>query len=149
MTARLMKVAIDLEHDIVAIRQRARQIASLTGFDVQDQVRIATAVSEIARNAFRYAGGGTADFAVEGSASPQSLVIRIIDKGPGIPHLQSVLDGQYRSETGMGLGILGARRLMDRSDIQSTPGKGTEVTLAKVLPNGAALLRKAELARIG
>jgi anti-sigma regulatory factor (Ser/Thr protein kinase) len=129
LSTRILNVAIDFEQDIVSMRQRARQIAGLLGFDNQDQVRIATAVSEIARNAYRYAGRGTAEFALEGSTAPQLLIVRIADRGPGIPHLPAILDGQYRSSTGMGLGIVGARRLMDRFDITSTPGEGTEVVL--------------------
>src|SRR6185295_13557131 len=98
------------EQDVVNARQRARQIARLLGFEAQDQARIATAVSEIVRNAFRYAGGGEVEFAVEGERAPQLLSIQVRDKGPGIANLQSVLDGSYRSNTGMGLGIVGSRR---------------------------------------
>ena len=101
MTKRLISVAIDHEQDVVSVRQRARQIAGLLGFEAQDQVRIATAASEIARNAFRYAGGGTAEFELEGSIPPQLLIIRISDRGPGIENLQTILDGGYRSQTGM------------------------------------------------
>ena len=149
MTQRILSVAIDFEQDIVSMRQRARQIAGLLGFDNQDQVRIATAVSEIARNAYRYAGRGTAEFALEGSTAPQLLIVRIADRGPGIPHLSTILDGQYRSETGMGLGIIGARRLMDQFDIRTAVGKGTEVVLKKMLPAGSRYIGMVELARIG
>ena len=149
MSQRILNVAIDFEQDIVSVRQRARQIAGLLGFDNQDQVRIATAVSEIARNAFRYAGRGTAEFALEGSTAPQLLIVRIVDRGPGIPHLQTILDGEYRSQTGMGLGIVGARRLMDQFDIRSAAGKGTEVTLKKMLPAASRYIGLVELARIG
>ena len=72
----VLSVNIGREHDVVNARQRARQVAELLGFDVQDQTRIATAVSEIARNAFRYAGGGRVEFAVEGRSAPQLLVDR-------------------------------------------------------------------------
>ena len=149
MSQRILGVSIDFEQDVVAVRQRARQIAGLLGFDGQDQVRIATAVSEIARNAFRYAGRGSAEFSVEGRSAPQLLIIRIADKGPGIPHLDSVLGGVYQSQTGMGLGIVGARRLMDHFEISAAPGNGTTVVLKKLLPEGSAVLRPAELARIG
>ena len=132
MSKRILSVAIDFEQDVVSVRQRARQIAACLGFDAQDQVRITTAVSEIARNAFRYAGRGNAEFSVEGNAAPQLLIIRVSDKGPGIPHLQSVLEGSYRSQTGMGLGIVGARRLMDQFEIRAAPGSGTEIGLTKL-----------------
>jgi signal transduction histidine kinase/DNA-binding response OmpR family regulator len=149
MSQRLISVAIDFEQDIVSIRQRTRQIAELLGFDAQDQVRIATAVSEIARNAYRYAGSGNAEFMLEGSSPPQLLIVRVSDRGPGIPHLQAVLDGSYRSQTGMGLGIVGARRLMDQFEIRTNPGRGTEVVLKKMLPAGARWRGPSDLARLG
>src|SRR5688572_6545240 len=128
----VLTVTIKYEHDVVSVRQRARQIAGLLGFEAQDQVRIATAVSEIARNAFRYAGGGSAEFVLEGATAPQLLIVRVSDKGPGIANLQTILDGQYRSQTGMGLGIVGARRLMDQFDIRTGAGAGTTVALKKM-----------------
>ena len=129
----------DLRHeqDVVSARQRTRQIAALLGFDIQQQTRLATAVSEIARNAFQYAGGGRIEFAVEGQTPPQLFTIRISDRGPGIRDLDRILRGDYTSRTGMGLGIVGAQRLMDRFDIQSPSGGGVMVTLAKFLPRKA------------
>ena len=147
MSAAVLAVAIKYEHDIVAARQRARQLAALLGFDAQDQTRIATAVSEIARNAFTYGGGGRVDFLVEGRTAPQLLVVRITDSGPGIDKLGDVLDGRYRSPTGMGLGIVGARRLMDHFEIQSSPA-GTAVLLKKLLPHGAGVLDSRRLAAV-
>jgi signal transduction histidine kinase/CheY-like chemotaxis protein len=147
MSGALLSLALKQEHDVVAARQRARQIAELVGFDVQDQTRIATAVSEIARNAFRYAGAGKVEFAVDGKTSPQLLVIRIVDAGPGIEDLERVLAGRYRSATGMGLGIMGARRLMDQFTVDSSP-RGTTVVLTKILPRQAPLLTPPELGRL-
>jgi signal transduction histidine kinase/CheY-like chemotaxis protein len=125
---------IESESDVVAVRQRARRIAELLGFERQDQTRIATAVSEIARNAFLYAGRGRAEFLAEEKESPQLFRIRICDWGKGIANLQAILDGQYRSQSGMGLGLVGARRLMDQFNIDSKPGQGTVVDLAQRLP---------------
>ena len=147
MSLAILSLAIRHEHDVVAARQRARQIARLLDFDVQDQTRIATAVSEIARNAFTYAGGGKVDFLVEGKTSPQLFVIRIADGGPGIADLERVLDGQYCSTTGMGLGIRGARRLMDHFSVESSP-RGTVVSLKKLFSRHAAIVTAARLARI-
>jgi signal transduction histidine kinase/CheY-like chemotaxis protein len=148
MNRTITKVAIRYEHDVVLARQRARQIAALLGFDNQDQVRIATAVSEIVRNAFRYAKEGMAEFRLETSPPPGTLRVVISDQGPGIPHLQEILEGEYVSTTGMGMGILGARKLMD--DFQITSDKsGTIVTLAKELPRragNASAIRVAEVA---
>ena len=83
----IVSVPIENEGDVVAVRQRAHRIAELLGFERQDQTRIATAVSELARNAFSYAGGGRAEFALDPTAAPQRFVIRIWDlaaRGKGV-----------------------------------------------------------------
>lgn len=134
MSYPLVTLTIHYEQDIVGIRQRVRRVSDLLGFDRQDQTRIATAVSEIARNAFEYAKDGKVECLLEGNSAPQLLLIRISDRGPGIPHLSEVLDGTYRSRMGMGLGIVGARRLMDQCEVETIPGEGTTVTLKKLLP---------------
>ena len=148
MATRILTAAIDFEQDVVSARQRARQIAAMLGFDGQDQVRIATAVSEIARNAYRYAGRGDVEFTLEGESAPQLFIIRVTDRGPGIPNLATILGGRYRSATGMGMGILGARRLMDQCDIRSPAGQGTEVVLKKLLPRGTPCFGARDIARI-
>ena len=136
----ILTVAVQAERDVVLARQRARHVAALLGFDAQDQTRISTAVSEIARNAFEYAGGGTLEIAVEGRTPPQLLVIGISDRGPGIADLSAILSGRYDSPTGMGVGLAGARRLMDQFDLRSRPGGGTQVVLKKFLPRRARLV---------
>src|SRR6185437_11619522 len=133
---RLLTLEIRLEGDVVLTRQRARQIAGLLGFPLLDQTRIATAASEIARNAFQDAGGGTVEFLVEFD-SPPSLVIHVRERGPGIENLQSLIDSNYTGSTGTAIGILGARRLMDRFAIKVGPGGGATVTMAKGLPRRA------------
>src|SRR5215472_5453088 len=127
MAKALLTIAIRHEQDVVIARQRAREIAKLVGFDGQDQTRIATAVSEIVRNAFRYAKGGKVEFAIEGSSTPQLLLVRVRDQGPGIGDLAHIMSGQYRSTTGMGVGIIGAHRLMDKVEIDSKLGVGTDI----------------------
>jgi signal transduction histidine kinase/DNA-binding response OmpR family regulator len=134
MAETILTLAIASERDTVAARQRARQIARLLGFEAQDQTRISTAVSEIARNAFNYAGGGRVEYSIEGRTSPQLFMIKIRDSGPGVRDIENILEGRYKSSTGMGMGILGARRLMDQFQIESTPGQGTTVWLKKLLP---------------
>jgi signal transduction histidine kinase/DNA-binding response OmpR family regulator len=141
-------VKLQYEHDVVLARQRAREIAGLIGFDTQDQVRIATAVSEIARNAFMYAGGGKVEFHLEGQTAPQILIVQVNDQGPGIEHLNDILDGQYRSKTGMGLGITGARRLTDQCDIHPGTDGGTVVSLKKILPKRAPVISRNRLLEI-
>jgi signal transduction histidine kinase/CheY-like chemotaxis protein len=148
MTIRLLRLALQSERDVVLARQRARRIAELAGFEAQDQTRIATAVSEIARNAFRYARGGRVEFAIEGNTSPQLLSIVVADDGPGMADLARVLDGSYQSQTGMGLGIVGTRRLMDQFEITSAPD-GTRVSFGRLLPRHAPLIDGSAAARIG
>ena len=142
----ILTTEIRSEHDVVLARQRARQIAGLLGFDTQDQTRIATAVSEIARNAHQYAGRGKVVF--ELSPEPATLVISIHDQGPGIARLPEVLDGRYSSATGLGLGILGARRLTDRFEIRSSPDDGTTVQLGMLLPPRSAVVGADTVARV-
>jgi len=148
MSKALLTVAIKFEQDVVVARQRARQIAGLLGFDGQDQTRIATAVSEIARNAFRYASAGKVEFALEGESLPQVLHVRVTDKGPGIRDVALVLSGRYRSTTGMGIGLIGAHRLMDRVEVKTAPGEGTDVSLRKILPARTPLVTTTTVGRI-
>jgi signal transduction histidine kinase len=133
MTLNLVTIEIRLENDVVLARQKARSIAAALKFDAQDQTRIATAVSEIARNTFQYGGGGRIDFQISGDPD-NLLMITLRDKGRGIQNLDKILDGKYVSQTGMGLGIIGARRLMDHFQIETAPGRGTAVILGKKLP---------------
>jgi signal transduction histidine kinase/CheY-like chemotaxis protein len=142
----LLAIAIQYEQDVVQARQRTREIAEQLGFDVQDRARLATAVSEIARNAFQYAEGGTVEFSVVGE--PQAFLIQIQDRGGGIPDLEGVLAGRYTSDTGMGLGIVGTRRLMDLFEIESLPGKGTTVTIGKRLSKRTPTFTDSQLQQI-
>jgi len=128
----LLSLALQHDQDVVTARTRAAQLGQMLGFDSSEQTRVATAVSEIVRNAFRYATGGSVAFAVDEEAKPQRLIVRVSDQGPGIAHLDDVMSGKYQSGTGMGLGIVGARRLMDDFRIQTSP-EGTTVTLQKFL----------------
>jgi signal transduction histidine kinase len=132
-TTTLLTVDLQREHDVVLARQRARQLATQFKFDSQDQIRFATAVSELARNAHQYASGGRVEFSVE-SGPPAELIARVIDRGPGIARLKEVLDGRYVSSTGLGIGILGARRLSDTFSARSSPNDGTEIVIGKRLP---------------
>ena len=138
MDTSLLRIVIAAETDIVPVRSRTRRLAELIGFDAQDQTRITTAVSEIARNIYEYARGGHIEFRLTGEPPAQSFVIVARDRGPGIADLQAVLAGSHKSATGMGIGLLGARRLMDTFDITSKPGQGTTVRLGKTLPRQAA-----------
>jgi len=145
MNEAIHSLMLSTERDVVNARQRARSIADALGFDHHDQIRIATSVSEIARNAFRYAKGGSVSFAVD----PEGRMLRIAvtDQGGGIPHLDTVLGGSYQSSTGLGMGILGTQRLMDEFSIQSN-SQGTSVQFGKSLPIHIAQISKGELERV-
>ena len=147
MSLKLFAIEIRLENDVVLARQKARAVASALGFDTQDQTRIATAVSEIARNTYQYGGGGTAEFHIQ-NLPERMLVVTLRDKGKGIAHLRDVLDGNYVSQTGMGLGIVGAKRLMDHFKIETNPRSGTIVELGKKLPVKFSKLSPADLDRL-
>ena len=149
MTFKLLTVKIQDELDVVASRQRARQVAIKCGFPTQEQTRISTAVSELARNVYNYAESGKVEFSIEGTTAPQVLIISIEDRGPGISDLELILSGRYRSTTGMGLGIVGARRLVDQFDIKSVPGTGTTVVIKKLFPAAAPLLSPKQIGAMG
>jgi signal transduction histidine kinase/CheY-like chemotaxis protein len=132
MSVPIVHLALRTERDVVQARQRAREVAAELGLDYQDQIRMATATSEIARNAFRYARNGFVTFSLELKA-PQRLEVTVSDSGPGIPNLNEILEGRYKSETGLGMGIIGTRRLMDEFEIDAAP-KGTTIRMAKCIP---------------
>jgi serine/threonine-protein kinase RsbT len=120
------------EDDIVAVRERARAVARAIGFGALDQTRVATAVSELARNVVRYATGGRGEAVVRvlppaGGRVGIEVVVR--DEGPGIDDLARALRPGFTSGHGLGLGLPGARRLMDEFEIETGPGRGTTVTV--------------------
>jgi signal transduction histidine kinase/CheY-like chemotaxis protein len=133
MSVPIIHLALTTERDVVQTRQRAREVAAELGLDNQDQIRMATATSEIARNAFRYARNGKVTFSLA-LEPPQRLEVIVSDAGAGIPNLDEILEGRYRSETGLGMGLIGTRRLMDEFEIE-TSSAGTIVRMAKRIPH--------------
>ncbi|HEY4131939.1 MAG TPA: ATP-binding protein [Gemmatimonadaceae bacterium] len=127
-------MAIATDDDVVIARQRAREIAAAVGLDVHQQTRLSTAVSELVRNVQQYAREGRVTFLIDDGDEGRYVIVRVSDDGPGIPHIEKVLDGAYISPTGMGIGLAGARRLSDRFDIETETGKGTTVTIGKCIP---------------
>lgn len=117
------------EVDIVRARGRARGFAAVIGFGPTDQTKIATAVSEVSRNIFTYAREGTVSLLA--LRAKRGIRIEARDRGPGITNLDSILDGDYSSKTGMGLGLRGCRRLMDRFEVDTGHDKGTVVIMEK------------------
>jgi anti-sigma regulatory factor (Ser/Thr protein kinase) len=146
MSSLLSSIPLRNERDVVQSRQRAREIAAMLGFDNQEQIRLATATSEMARNAFRYARQAKVEFELT-EENPQRLEVVVSDHGPGIPNMDEIMEGRYRSRTGMGLGILGTRRLMDGFEISST-SSGTVVRMSKELPVSAAAVTKSRAQKI-
>jgi signal transduction histidine kinase/CheY-like chemotaxis protein len=144
---RLLRTEIQTEPDVVLARQRARQVAAAIGFDRQEQIRIAAAVSELARNVYQHAGGGRVLFSIE--EDPRRLVVVVSDRGPGIPNIEGVLEGRESSPSGGTTGIQSARRLTDSFQIQSRVGEGTTVTLEKRLPADAPPVTPERMARFG
>ena len=121
MSFRILRIAIVAELDVVAARQRAREIAVQCKFAMQDQVRIATTVSELARDIYNYASGGRLEYSIADVEGGQALVIRIEYQGRGTP------------ASGTGLGITGARRLMDGFEISTAEGERTAIVMHKLL----------------
>ena len=136
MSTVLLSLEIRAEPDVVRVRQRARQLATLFGFDLQDQTRIATAASEVARNAFQYARGGRVQFSVEADG-PAAFFVRVSDSGPGIVNVTAILAGQVKSRTGLGVGLVGSKKLMDDLRVDTSEGQGTTVEMRKALPEQA------------
>lgn len=145
----ILSVAIRREDDLLIARQRARQISAFLRFSDGDIARITTALSEITRNALEYGGGGTATFTVERQAlDREDLVIRVVDQGKGIVDVGAILAHDFKSRTGMGIGIKGSRALMDGFRITSTVDGGTAVVMSKRLPWSSTKFGARELARL-
>jgi signal transduction histidine kinase len=140
-TTRLGDIYVRREADIVKVRERVRRLAREMGFDPTTQIKITTAVSELTRNIYEYARAGaiTLSLATRG-ATAAGLQMTARDDGPGIDEakLRSIVRGTYRSASGLGVGLIGTRRLMDEFDIQSKPGEGTRVSVVKWLPPAEA-----------
>jgi serine/threonine-protein kinase RsbT len=125
-----LDIPIKVEDDIVRARVAGRDMCRELGLSEINQVKIATAISELARNIFHYAKTG--NISLRRLAPPRpGIEIIAIDRGPGIPNMTLVLSGQYKSKTGMGKGLFGTKRLVDFFDVDTGPNKGTRITLRK------------------
>jgi serine/threonine-protein kinase RsbT len=118
-------------NDIVRVRQRMREWAVEAGFSLVDQTKIVTAASELARNTLEHGGGGTARVELLVDGGRRGLRLTCEDHGPGIADLQLALKDGYTSRDGLGLGLGGARRLVNDFAIDSRPGEGTRVTVTR------------------
>ena len=119
------------DNDVVRLRQLVRDWAKGLGFSLVDQTKLVTAASELGRNTVIYGGGGTASLEQLSDGARRGLRVVFSDQGPGIADLQQAMRDGFTSGSGLGLGLGGAKRLVDHFEIDSAPGRGTRITIAK------------------
>ena len=119
------------EHDIVMARQMVRRLTQELKFSLVDQTKMVTAASELARNAYTYGRGGTMHWEVLAVESRRGLKLLFADEGPGIPNLDLAMTDGWTSGNGLGMGLTGAKRLVNEFDIDTKVGGGTRVTITR------------------
>ncbi|MDP9090383.1 MAG: ATP-binding protein [Pseudomonadota bacterium] len=119
------------ERDIVLGRQAVRRLSQEQGFSLVDQTKMVTAASELARNALIYGGGGVLIWEVLLDGIKRGLRLTFKDEGPGIANVELALTDGWTSGQGLGLGLTGARRLVNEFELDSTVGRGTRVTVTR------------------
>lgn len=124
-------IPIRSSNDVVQVRQVVRQRVVGLGFSLVDQTKMVTAASELARNALEYGGGGTALLEIVQAGGRKGLRLTFEDRGPGIPDIDRALTDGYTTGGGMGLGLSGAKRLVNEFEIESRVGEGTRVTITR------------------
>jgi serine/threonine-protein kinase RsbT len=124
-------IPVTCSADIVAVRHAVRRQAVTINLSLVDQTKIVTAASELARNMLVYGGGGEVTLEVLQRGGRQGLQADFVDTGPGIPDIQLALRDGFTTGNGMGLGLGGAKRLVNEFNIESAPGKGTHVTIIR------------------
>ncbi|MFC3962720.1 ATP-binding protein [Nocardia jiangsuensis] len=134
MAAESHVILVKVSGDIVIARQAGRELAAELGFSLTDRTMISTAISEIARNITSYAGTGEVRLLVDEREGRRALIVQAEDQGPGIRDITRALEDGYSTGRGLGLGLPGARRLMDRLTIDSNPGQGTLIEMWKWVP---------------
>src|SRR5262245_51949184 len=117
--------------DVVSVRQVVRTWAIEAGFTLVDQTKMVTAASEIARNTIDYGGGGVARLELLNEGARRGLRVAFEDQGPGIADIQKALTDHYTTGNGLGLGLGGAKRLVNEFDISSRLGEGTRVVITR------------------
>jgi serine/threonine-protein kinase RsbT len=120
-----------IEQDVVLARQTARKLAQECGMRLIDLTKMVTAVSELARNTMVYGGGGDMDWQILEEDMRTGLRITFRDEGPGITDLKLAMTDGWTSGKGMGLGLTGAKRLVDEFELDTTPGLGTRITITR------------------
>ena len=124
-------LALRSQDDVVVARQRTRTWALEAGLNLVDQTKLVTAASELARNTVIYGGGGTMKLELVETGSRKGVRLVFEDSGPGIPDIPKALSDGFTTGGGLGLGLGGAKRLVNEFDIWSEPGKGTRITVAR------------------
>jgi serine/threonine-protein kinase RsbT len=119
------------QQEVVLARQGVRRLAQELGFGIVDQTKLVTAASELGRNALIYGNGGVMRWEVVTDGRRQGLRLHFIDRGPGIPDLHLAMTDGWTSGTGMGLGLSGAKRLVNDFEIETGPDVGTRVTITR------------------
>lgn len=119
------------QEDIVRVRQVTRENAVAQGFSLVDQTKLVTAASELARNTLDYGGGGEVAITRVEELPRKGVRLLFSDQGPGIPDIEAALRDGFTTGGGLGLGLGGARRLCNEFSIESTPGKGTQITIGR------------------
>jgi serine/threonine-protein kinase RsbT len=122
---------IQIEQDVVLARQTARKLATECGMRLIDLTKLVTAVSELARNTMVYGGGGDMDWQILDENSRVGLRLKFRDEGPGIPDIKLAMTDGWTSGSGLGLGLTGAKRLVDEFELDTEPGKGTRITITR------------------
>jgi serine/threonine-protein kinase RsbT len=130
-TTKAERLAIRLSDDVVRVRQLTRSFAVEVGLSLVDQTKIVTASSELARNTLDYGGGGEVMIELVDQGARRGLRLTFEDKGPGIADIEQALKDGYTSGKGMGLGLGGAKRLCNEFSIESKPGAGTKLSIAR------------------
>ena len=125
------ELAIEREDDVVRVRQVSREWSIELGFSLVDQTKIVTAASELARNTKVYGGGGTMLLESLEVNGRRGLRLTFSDDGPGIPDIQAALKDGFTTGNGLGLGLGGARRLVNEFNVSSTVGQGTRIVVVK------------------
>jgi serine/threonine-protein kinase RsbT len=119
------------EQHIVLVRQAVRKITQELGFSLVDQTKMVTAASELARNTLVYGGGGSLLWEVVAEGARKGLRLTFVDAGPGIADLSLAMKDGWTSGSGLGMGLSGAKRLVNEFDIKTEPGKGTRVMIGR------------------
>lgn len=127
-------VHVSSDSDVVAAREKGRELSARLGFSSIDLTLIVTAISEVARNILLYAHEGDIVLRLDNNDGHRGIVVEARDEGPGIPDLELAMRDSYSTGNGLGLGLPGARRLMDEFEIQSELSKGTTVVMKKWAP---------------